>query len=181
MVFLDHYFLFLARKYNAEDSQPCGEFLYLTKNMVVHNAANPFMIHHEAFYIEKVVNANHKLLFTMGKDRQLSETGQVEEEAYFIKIWDFVSLVEGTSPGCKCATNLSAISEMESIIDLNLIGFVFIRCLQTSSTLSQASTAALSGTEVARTSSSLPMTRRPSSPPSASASSKRTAATTKMR
>ena len=117
MVFLDHYFLFLARKYNAEDSQPCGEFLYLTKNMVVHNAANPFMIHHEAFYIEKVVNANHKLLFTMGKDRQLSETGQVEEEAYFIKIWDFVSLVEGTSPGCKCATNLSAISEMETLID----------------------------------------------------------------
>ena len=117
MVFLDHYFLFLARKYNAEDSQPCGEFLYLTKNMVVHNAANPFMIHHEAFYIEKVVNASHKLLFTMGKDRQLSETGQVEEEAYFIKIWDFVSLVEGTSPGCKCATNLSAISEMETLID----------------------------------------------------------------
>ena len=117
MVFLDHYFLFLARKYNAEDSQPCGEFLYLTKNMVVHNAANPFMIHHEAFYIEKVVNANHKLLFTMGKDRQLSETGQVEEEAYFIKIWDFVSLVEGTSPGCKCASNLSAISEMETLID----------------------------------------------------------------
>ena len=117
MVFLDHYFLFLARKYNAEDSQPCGEFLYLTKNMVVHNAANPFMIHHEAFYIEKVVNANHKLLFTMGKDRQLSETGQVEEEAYFIKIWDFVSLVEGTSPGCKCATNLSAISKMETLID----------------------------------------------------------------
>ena len=117
MVFLDHYFLFLARKYNAEDSQPCGEFLYLTKNMVVHNAANPFMIHHEAFYIEKVVNASHKLLFTMGKDRQLSETGQVEEEAYFIKIWDFVSLVEGTSPGCKCATNLSAIPEMETLID----------------------------------------------------------------
>lgn len=68
MVFLDHYFLFLARKYNAEDNQPCGEFLYLTKNMVVHNASNPFMLHHESFYIEKVVNSRHKLLFSMGKD-----------------------------------------------------------------------------------------------------------------
>ena len=101
MVFLDHYFLFLARKYNPEDNMPVGEFLYLTKNMIVHNASNPFMIHHESFYIEKVVNARHKLLFTMGKDRLLNENRQIEEEAYFIKIWDFMSLVEGTSPGCK--------------------------------------------------------------------------------
>ena len=70
MVFLDHYFLFLARKYSQEDtSQPIGEFLYLTKNMVVHNASNPFMMHHESLYIEKVVNNRHKLLFSMGKDR----------------------------------------------------------------------------------------------------------------
>lgn len=46
-----------------------GEFLYLTKNMVVHNASNPFMMHHESLYIEKVVNNRHKLLFSMGKDR----------------------------------------------------------------------------------------------------------------
>ena len=101
MVFLDHYFLFLARKYNAQDNQPEGEYLYLTKNMVVHNAENPFMVHHESMYIEKIVNNRHKLLFTMGKDRQISDNGQIEEEAYFIKIWDFMSLVESTSPGCK--------------------------------------------------------------------------------
>jgi len=101
MVFLDHYFLFLARKYSQEDQQPIGEFLYLTKNMVVHNASNPFMMHHESLYIEKVVNNRHKLLFSMGKDRQLNENRQIEEEAYFIKIWDFMSLVEGTSQGCK--------------------------------------------------------------------------------
>ena len=69
MVFLDHYFLFLALKYNAIDNQPCGEYLYLTKNMVVHNSDSPFMVHHESMYIEKVVNNRHKLLFTMGKDR----------------------------------------------------------------------------------------------------------------
>ena len=101
MVFLDHYFLFLARKYSSEDNQPIGEFLYLTKNMVVHNASNPFMMHHESLYIEKVVNNRHKLLFSMGKDRQQNENRQIEEEAYFIKIWDFMSLVEGTSQGCK--------------------------------------------------------------------------------
>lgn len=72
MVFLDHYFLFLARKYSADDSAQ-GEYLFLTKNMVVHNASNPFMIHHESYYIEKVVNSKHKLLFTMGKDQQLNE------------------------------------------------------------------------------------------------------------
>jgi len=72
MVFLDHYFLFLARKYSADGSAQ-GEYLFLTKNMVVHNASNPFMIHHESYYIEKVVNSKHKLLFTMGKDQQLNE------------------------------------------------------------------------------------------------------------
>ena len=37
--------------------------------MVVHNASNPFIMHHENLYIEKVVNNRHKLLFSMGKDR----------------------------------------------------------------------------------------------------------------
>ena len=74
--------------------------------MVVHNASDPFMIHHESLYIEKVVNSRHKLLFTMGKDRALNENRQVSEEAYFIKIWDFMSLVEGTAAGCKFATIL---------------------------------------------------------------------------
>ena len=71
MVFLDHYFLFLARKYNGED--PIGEFLFLTKNMIVHNAQEPFMIHHESMFLEKVVNARHKLLYTMGKDMRFNE------------------------------------------------------------------------------------------------------------
>ena len=101
MVFLDHYFLFLARKYSAENNEACGEYLYLTKNMVVHNAQNPFMIHHESLYIEKVVNHRHKLLFTMGKDCTFNEDRQPEEQAYFIKIWDFMSLVESTEAGCK--------------------------------------------------------------------------------
>lgn len=69
MVFLDHYFLFLAQRYNPGEEEPFGEFLYLTKNMVVHNSAEPFMIHHESLYIEKVVNSKHKLLFSMGKDQ----------------------------------------------------------------------------------------------------------------
>ena len=112
MVFLDHFHLFLARKY-AEDGQEAGEYLYLTKNMVVHNAFN---IHHESLYIEKVVNPKHqhKLLFTMGKDILINESNQVEEEAYFIKIWDFMSLVEGTS-GCKCATKFSYSPSLASI------------------------------------------------------------------
>lgn len=59
------------------------------------------MLHHESFYIEKVVDSKHKLLFSMGKDNFLDENRNPAEEAYFIKIWDFMSLVEGTSPGCK--------------------------------------------------------------------------------
>jgi len=101
MVFLDHYFLFLARKYSAENMEHFSEYLFLTKNMVVHNAQNPFMLHHEALYIEKVVNERHKLLFTMGKDCIYNEDHSVDEYAYFIKIWDFMSLVEGTEKGCK--------------------------------------------------------------------------------
>ena len=100
MVFLDHYFLFLARKY-SEDNAIMGEYLYLTKNMVVHNPESPFMIHHESLYIEKVVNPRHKLLYTMGKDFLYNENREREEEAYFIKIWDFMSLVENTEAGCK--------------------------------------------------------------------------------
>ena len=100
MVFLDHWFLFLARKYNAGEETPCGEFLYLTKNMLVQQVESTFMIHHESMYIEKVVSNGHKLLFSMGKDRHF-EGGQIAEEAFFIKIWDFMSLVESTSPGCK--------------------------------------------------------------------------------
>ena len=110
MVFLDHYFLFLARKYSAENNEPVGEYLYLTKNMVVHNAQSLFMVHHESFYIEKVVNARHKLLFTMGKDKQYDENREIQEEAYFIKIWDFMSLVESTSPGCKYINSLVILS-----------------------------------------------------------------------
>ena len=101
MIFLDHYFLFLGSKY-VDNSDHSVEYLYLTKNMVVHNASNPFMIHHQSHFIQKVVNNRHKLLITMGKDRQYNESGGFEEEALFIKIWDFMSLVEGTSPGCKC-------------------------------------------------------------------------------
>ena len=69
--------------------------------MVVHNPTNPFVIHHESLYIEKVVNPRNKLLFTMGKDHTFNESKQISEEAFFIKIWDFMALVEGTSPGCK--------------------------------------------------------------------------------
>ena len=116
MVFLDHYFLFLARKYNAGEDSPCGEFLYLTKNMMIHNFDQTFQIHHESFYIEKVVNARHKLLFSMGKDRQISEGGQIEEEAYFIKIWDFMSLVESTSPGCKYSSTTDNFWWLTSLI-----------------------------------------------------------------
>lgn len=101
MLFLDHYFLFLARKYAAGQEQHVGEYLFLTKNMIVHNAQDPFMVHHEACYLEKVVNARHKLLFTMGKDYRFNEENQPEEQAHFIKIWDFMSLVEGTEVGCK--------------------------------------------------------------------------------
>lgn len=101
MVFLDHYFLFLARKYNGVSEEPVGEYLFLTKNMIVHNAQEPFMIHHESCFLEKVVNARHKLLYTMGKDMRFNEDNQPEEQAYFIKIWDFMSLVEGTEHGCK--------------------------------------------------------------------------------
>ena len=101
MVFLDHYFLFLARKKFQGDDERSDEFLYLTKNMVVHNPSNPFVIHHESLFIKKVVNSKHKLLFTMGRDRTFNENMQVAEEANFIKIWDFMSLVEGTLPGCK--------------------------------------------------------------------------------
>lgn len=48
-----------------------------------------------------MVNVRHKLLFTMGKDCLFNELRQPEEQAYFIKIWDFMSLVEGTEIGCK--------------------------------------------------------------------------------
>ena len=98
MVFLDHYFLFLARKYSLENT-PIGEHLYLTKNMQVHNS---FMIHHESLYIEKVVNFDRKFLFTMGKDYCLDENKERTDWAYFIKIWDFLQLIGGGSQGCKC-------------------------------------------------------------------------------
>ena len=109
MVFLDHYFLFLARKYNGVSDEPVGEYLFLTKNMIVHNAQEPFMIHHESCFLEKVVNARHKLLYTMGKDLRFNEENQPDEQAYFIKIWDFMSLVEGTEQGCKYSRQSSVL------------------------------------------------------------------------
>ena len=119
MVFLDHYFLFLARKYSQENPDVCEEYLYLTKNMVVKNM---IMIHHESLYIEKVVNnrVNHRqsLLFSMGKDFYYNESRERDDEAYFIKIWDFKSLIESEEDGCKlfaCEINLPLV-----IMALNL-------------------------------------------------------------
>ena len=40
----------------------------------------------------------------MGKDYRFNEENQPEEQAHFIKIWDFMSLVEGTEIGCKYRT-----------------------------------------------------------------------------
>ena len=112
--------MFLACKTFTEEDRADEEFLYLTKNMIVHNASNPFVIHHETHFIEKVVNARHKLLITMGKDRTLDENMENSQVAYFIKIWDFMSLVEGTSKGCKFLDTLLLLMKEKMLIAYSL-------------------------------------------------------------
>lgn len=48
-----------------------------------------FQIHHHSIYVDKVVNAQMKLLYTFGLDAAFNENGDMLDKAYVIKIWDF--------------------------------------------------------------------------------------------
>jgi hypothetical protein len=91
MVYLDMFFLFLGRETSADGD--VSEYLYLTKSMEI---SKKWMIHHGAFYIDKVVRQDMKLLYTCGVDCGWNENGEMQDKAYVIKIWDFTQLVSET-------------------------------------------------------------------------------------
>lgn len=53
------------------------------------------MIHHNTVYIDKVINFDMKFLFTVGIDQCKLENGSIQEQQYFIKIWDLQALISG--------------------------------------------------------------------------------------
>lgn len=60
--------------------------MYSTKSMEIQKK---FQIHHHSIYVDKVVNAQMKLLYTFGLDAAFNENGDMLDKAYVIKIWDF--------------------------------------------------------------------------------------------
>ena len=88
LIVIDHYFLILECD-TAQDL----EFLSVTANRMEHPnwEDQKFQIHHEAYFIEKIITENQKLLFSVGKDDCKLES------ACFLKIWDFNSLIAGAA------------------------------------------------------------------------------------
>lgn len=84
MIYLDMFFLFLCKEKIDEEQEI--EYLYSTKSMEIQKK---FMIHHHTLYVDKVVNAQMKLLYTFGLDFGLDENGNILDKAFVIKIWDF--------------------------------------------------------------------------------------------
>jgi hypothetical protein len=84
MIYLDMFFLFLCKEKVDEEQEI--EFLVSTKSMEIQKK---FMIHHQTYYVDKVVNAQMKLLYSFGLDAAFNEDGEMQDKAFVIKIWDF--------------------------------------------------------------------------------------------
>lgn len=84
MIYLDMFFLFLCKEKVDEEQEI--EYLLSTKSMEIQKK---FMIHHQTYYVDKVVNAQMKLLYSFGLDAAFNENGEMQDKAFVIKIWDF--------------------------------------------------------------------------------------------
>lgn len=100
MVEIDMFFFFFGTEVvNQGGYEQAAQYLYRTKNLEIQQRYLP---HNAALYIDKVIEQDRglKKIVTFGQDCQFDEQGQMVDQAYVLKVWDFQQL---TSETCKCS------------------------------------------------------------------------------
>ena len=106
MVVHNHMYFMLQTKSFTKTDPTSGieeesewEFLRMRANQKAHPdmpEQTIFNLHHETYFLEKVVTSKQKLLYTVGKDYNDDRT----KEGIFLKMWNIESLID-KKPSCK--------------------------------------------------------------------------------